>query len=182
MFDQILFAKIGWGDVYQGKDLTGRFRNDAWWERYNFLLRPDDRCYGYIPPITRYESPPKPQISDNWLVVFVAPENGSGATVPVGFYLGANFKPDYTPRPDGLTDCYGNQCDFCVSTEAANAYLIPVKKRSEFALQVRVTKHFTRNFAYARGNRVDENEDWRLILAETAERVVAVKRRFDRIG
>jgi len=180
MFNQILFARIGWGVDYQGGDLVGRFRDDAWWEQYNFLRGPGDRCYGYIPPVGKLQRPPQPKTPNDWLVVFVSHENGTGAAMPVGFYVGANFESDYTPRPDGLTDQFSAACGFCVSTEAA--YLIPTKKRSEFALPVEVTRMFTRSYAYARGNGLNENEPWRLLLAEIAERVAAAKRRFKKIG
>jgi hypothetical protein len=120
MFNQIIFPRIGWGELYECEDLTGHISDDAWWERYNFKRCPRD--------------------------------------------LDAAFEFDYSPRPDHLTDPYNNECEFCVSTGVVNAYLIPSKKRAEFALPTEATTRFTRTFAYARGNRLNEKERWRMNL------------------
>lgn len=130
----------------------------------------------------RSETPPRPSCTENWLIIFVAHENGNGKTVPVGIYEHADLKLEYSDRPDGLRDDTGSICKFCASTEAKDAYLIPLLKRKEFALPVEATNRFTRTFAYARGrHRAGKEETWRLLLAQIADNILLAKNTLSRI-
>src|SRR5947207_1572074 len=124
MFDQILFARIGWGDVYKGEELKGNFRepneSNSWFERFNFMPSVEGRCYGYMPPMA---GPPHPKYRDGWLVIFAATKNGDkgGALLPVGWYEEATFEHSYANRPERHYADY----EYIVSTESKNAYRIP---------------------------------------------------------
>ena len=175
MYDQILFAKIGWAERYDGDSPDANTRDQSWCERHNFL-EVATRCYGYITHANGKLPNPKGN-RDNWVVIFVAPLKVHGPEiVPVGFYLKAKLESEYLQRPDGLLDCLGVENIYCVSTLAANAVLIPSDKRLQYALPSEATAHFTRQYCYARGNNVDNTQGWRKILAETAERVVGTLR------
>jgi hypothetical protein len=177
MFEQIMFAGIGWGDLYKGdEDLRGNFRepneSGSWYERFNFKSI-NNRCYGYIPPMGGAHAPPKPQNRDGWLVVFGAQQDGYGSLVPVGWYEDARFEESYTRRPEtGLDEPY----TYVVSAE--DAYRIPKEKRSSFPAIS--TDHFKRIYLYARSP--EHREPWRKAYADLAERIVSGKRRCDRIG
>jgi hypothetical protein len=179
--DRILFARIGWDDRYQGGTSMGNFRDDCWWDQYNFRVS-GAWCYGSIAPMGEKETPPKPVLLGGWMVVFVAPEEGNGQTVPVGFYADADFQENYEPRPDELPDSLGNPCGFCVRAFAEDTYLIPVEKRRRYALPAEVTSHFTRTFAYACGNAVNEDDPWRVMLTHTAKTLWKARRGFIRMG
>ena len=170
MHHQILFAKIGWADRYDGDSPEANTRDESWCERHNFL-EVETHCYGYITHINGKLPNPK-RIRDNWVVIFVAPWKVHGPEiVPVGIYFNAKLETNYKHRPDGLLDCLGQENFYCVSTLAANAVLIPPDRRLEYALPSEATAHFTRQFCYARSKHVDNTQEWRRILAETAEQV-----------
>jgi hypothetical protein len=103
MHKQILFARIGWGDRYQGEDLTGKFRepneSGSWAECFNFTSGPLALCYGYFPPMGRYHAPPKPERKDGWLVVFCSKMTSEEPLRPVGWYEEAMFQDDNNDRP-----------------------------------------------------------------------------------
>ncbi len=170
MYDQILFAKIGWAELYTGDNVDAHTSDKSWCERHNFL-KVGTSCYGYITPANRRLPNPKGDRT-NWLIVFVAPWKVDGPIVPVGFYLNAKLEPEYLKRPDGLPDRLRKKNVYCVSTLETNAVLIPSDERLQYALPSEVTAYFRRTFCYARGNNIDKTQRWRNILAETAERVV----------
>ena len=80
MFDQILFARIGWGNLYEGEELVGNFsepnESGSWWERFNFKRSVNGLCYGYVPPMGAYQAPPRPANCLDWLIIFAATEEG----------------------------------------------------------------------------------------------------------
>jgi hypothetical protein len=180
MFDRIMFARIGWGDVYEGEELVGNFSepkvSGSWWERFNFK-RFKGRCYGYIPPMGKQQFSPRPKNWEDWLVIFAATENGrrDGVLLPVGWYEESTIESDYQDRPEkGLKQPY----EYILTTEAANAYLIPKEKRPSFPTIP--TEHFKHCFVYARSP--SHGERWRKVYADLAEKIVSRKRICKRIG
>jgi hypothetical protein len=181
MFDKILIARIGWGDLYQGEELVGNFsepnESGSWWERFNFKPSIDAACYGYVPPMGSYQSPPRPRNHHGWLVIFVATEDGrgDGALLPVGWYEDATIEKDYKERPE--KDLEQNY-EYIFTTGTKSAYLIPKEKRSSFPTIP--TEHFKRCFVYARAP--FHREHWRKTYADLAEKIVARKRLCKRVG
>jgi hypothetical protein len=183
MHDQILFVRIGWGDRYYGEILIGNFREPnttgSWWERFNFTLGPGDQCYGYVPPLGAFTSPPNAKHKDGWLVVFCAKSPVDGRLLPVGWYEKASFEVGYKKRPasqtlQGASKRLWNTIGYCVSTSAHTAYLIPARNRRLFPDIP--TVHFPRSYTYARlldadGTAKDRYSD----LANLAERIAASK-------
>jgi predicted restriction endonuclease len=186
MHKQILFAKIGWGEVYQGEDITGKFREPSasgdWAECFNFMLGPRESCYGYIPPIGRHHSPPKPDRKDGWLVVFCSRRTPDEPLRPVGWYEKATFQNGYEDRPPNRLLSRSkqgpwNDLVYNVTTKTINTYLIPVGNRRLFPELP--TDRFRRSYIYAAGNGKDVE------LAGIAERIVRSKKsaiRVDRAG
>jgi len=181
MFDRILIARIGWGDRYEGEELVGNFsepnESGSWWERFNFKPSVDAACYGYVPPMGSYQSPPRPRNHHGWLVIFVATENGrrDGALLPVGWYEEATIEKDYKERPEKDLD---QHYEYIFATGTKSAYLIPKEKRSSFSTIP--TEHFKRCFVYARSPL--HREHWRKAYADLAEKIVARKRLCKRVG
>ena len=181
MFDKILFARIGWGDVYQGEELVGNFsepnESGSWWERFNFKPIDDGLCYGYVPPVGQFQAPPRPRNHHGWLVIFVATENGcrGGKLLPVGWYEKATIESGYKPRHEKNLD---QPYEYVFTAGINNAYLIPKQIRSSFPTIP--AKHFKRCFAYARSP--VHRADWRKTYADLAEEIVARKRPSWRVG
>jgi hypothetical protein len=170
MFDKILFARIGWGEAYRGEELAGNFRepneSGSWWERFNFKASVNGLCYGYVPPMGYYHTPPRPTNHHGWLVIFVATEDGrlDGALLPVGWYEEATIENDYKKRPEKDLD---QSYEYILTTGTKSAYLIPKEKRSSFPTIP--TEHFKRCFVYARSP--VHREHWRIAYADLAERI-----------
>ena len=172
MFDKILFARIGWSNEYRGETPCGHFQQPdeslTWWEKFNF--KPDDNglCYGYMPPMGPYSSPPRPKDPRDWLVIFAATEDGrrDGPLLPVGWYEKATIEECYTPRPEKDLD---QPYKYILTADAKSAYLIPKEKRSSFPTIP--TEHFRRIFVYARSPY--HQEHWRKVYADLAEEIVA---------
>lgn len=172
--DRIAFVKTGWATTYEGDEVVGRHAhigeyNEAH-ERFNFRRASDGRFYGYIPPMGRHESAPRPRETSGWLLIFVAARNGSGPLTVVGWYEDAVFERAYLDRPeyevgDFEMDIHGNPYSYCFS--AANATLVPLQLRQT----VVSGDHFKRSpIIYVRGN--GRNDAWRLEFAALAESII----------
>jgi hypothetical protein len=173
--ERIAFIKTGWAITYEGDEVVGRHAHigeyDEAHERFNFRRAPDGRFYGYAPPLGKYESCPKPQEQDGWLLILVAARNGDGPLTVVGYYENARFEREYVDRPeyaegDFELDVHGNRYSFCFS--ASNATLIPLHLRQ----QTVSSAHYRRSSViYAAGN--GQDDAWRDEFAELALRIVA---------
>jgi hypothetical protein len=169
---KVLFAKTGWSDYFQGGAVLGRHSHimqtgDAH-EKYNFFPGPDDRFYAYIPGFPKH-----PDRSD-WMIIFVAAENGKGKLKVVGWYENAILEEDWAERPEyelGLgfeKDYKGNPYFYCVS--AKKAVLIPPEERNIIVSG----QHFARSpFVYI----LDENSSsgWRKEFLDIAKKLLSPK-------
>jgi hypothetical protein len=172
MFDRIAFVKIGWSELYQGGPVVGRFGDQNWHERYNFMPGPDGIYYAYVPPIGQARAAPSPQDRTGWLLIFVAAFEGNGPLTVVGWYEDASFADGYQARPEYQasetfeTDAEGGQFRYCVS--ARQAYLIPYEQRV-----TSISGNHMRRvpIVYVRGQQ--QAESWRMELARVAEDAVA---------
>lgn len=173
-----LFARIGWGDRYVGEDLTGRFsepnESNSWWERFNFMVGPEGRCYGYVPPMGPHSSPPNPAEKTDFLVVLCSRPDYNEPLRPVGWYENASFGTGHTARPrhPGLKASLRqmwNEMQYSFSASAASTYFIPVENRSSF--ESVPTANFARPYVYARS----EGRDRYPVLLALAERITAMK-------
>jgi hypothetical protein len=100
MFDRIAFVKTGWSELYQGGPVVGRFQDQNWHERYNFMPGPDGVYYGYVPPIGKAQAAPNPQNRTGWLLIFVAAFEGYGPITAVGWYEDASLLTDIRRVPN----------------------------------------------------------------------------------
>ncbi len=179
-FERIAFAKIAWAEKYRGEDVEGRA---AWvkkhsgdgHERFNFLPGPDGSFYGYIPPVGGYA--PRPDTRDGWVVIFVAPFQGDGPLVPVGYYLDATFEAGYRDRPEYTRgrkvpfdlDAEGGRYCYVLSVGPGKGRCIPPEDRARWRVPGR--PHFRQTaILYARGNGL--TEPWRQRYARLADRIV----------
>jgi hypothetical protein len=190
MRKQILFARIGWGNNYSGEDLTGHFSepnsSGSWWERFNFMPGPDDRCYGYVPPMGPYSSPPNPKVKHGWLTVLCSKPNQKALLRPVGWYEDATFESGLQTRPKHVSlkpslQHFWKTSKYSLTAKAADSYLIPVENRERFPVIPTVT--FRRPYLYARF--VDEEHtihDPYPGLSKIAERISALKRRAETVN
>lgn len=173
--DRIAFVKTGWAINYTGDEVVGRHAHIGEYaeahERFNFKKAPDGRFYGYIPPMGKYETSPKPINPDGWLLIFVAARNGDGPLTVVGYYENAHFERDYMDRPeydagDFELDTHENCYSFCFSADKAT--LIPLHLRQT----VISSDHFRRSpVIYVQGNGKDEA--WRQDFAALALQIVS---------
>lgn len=175
----ILFARIGWGERYVGEDLTGNFsepsKTNSWWERFNFAVGPGDRCYGYVPPMGPHSSPPNPAERDDFLVILCSRPSEYEPLKPVGWYEDATFASGHTVRPrhPGLKKSLRplwNKIKYSFSSDATNAYLIPVENRILF--DAVPTVNFTRPYVYARSRGKDRYP----ALVDIVTNILAMKR------
>jgi hypothetical protein len=175
MIEKIAFVKTGWSERYTGEMVVGRHSHISQFkeahERYNFLRAPDGSYYGYIPPIGKSYRTPQPTDPTDWFVVFVAAINGKGPLTVVGWYEGANFAPEYLPRPEYLrrdsfpTDTNGGEFQYCIQSKRAHV-INAVDRRTTIS-----GKHFgSTPIVYARGN--GKHATWRNELADTAIRIL----------
>jgi hypothetical protein len=148
-------ARIGWGDRYEGESLVGNFKerleSDSWYERFNFMATPHNRCYGYIVPTPVF--PPHPSVLEDWLVIFCSVSLAHHRLVPVGWYERATLAEAYSYRPEHATleqslMEWWEEVEFNVTTTTDDAYWIPVANRHLFP-DVPSTQ-FKRSFIYAR--------------------------------
>jgi len=175
---RIAIAKTAWSDTYDGEELQGRHRYLSQYrdghEKFNFKVGPDGYYYGYLPPIGRRYQPPQPTDRHGWLVLFVAPLNGNGPLVPVGWYENASFETSWTPRKEYAAkrplprDVRGNKYTYTV--RARKAHLIPPEQRS--MIVVPGAPHLRSTpIVYARGQ--GDAAAWRAAYARIALRVVS---------
>lgn len=176
MHERIALVKTGWSELYQGGPVFGRYAHIAQFdeahERFNFLQHLDGLFYGYLPPIGAKKRPPQPQVTDDWLLIFVSARNGNGPLTVVGWYDNATFHEEYAERPeystseDFETDAQREKYSYCLS--AKTGHLIPTTSRTHIVSGA----HFKRSpVLYVRGNGKDE--PWRRELARMAETLVA---------
>ncbi len=175
MFERIAFIKTGWADFYQGDVVRGRHAHISSHgeahESFNFLRGPGERFYGYMPPIGGHGSVPKPEKPGDWLLIFIAAEEGTGPLTVVGWYERATFESEYRERPEyskGVpfpTTSSGEKFLYCIRAESAT--LIPIEERS-----IRVPSKKIRRIpiVYARGNKPPK--EWQEKLASFAEHVI----------
>lgn len=138
----MLFAKIGWCEHYEGNEVPkGRQAHlnlyQDGWERFNFKVMKDRRCYGYLVPAGG-ENLPAVDPRSGWTVIFVAPLEGRGDLRPVGFYLNAVIEEEYLPRPEyneveGFSlECRHDKYCYCLSTDVSDAHLIRAMNRETY--------------------------------------------------
>ncbi len=174
---RIAFAKVGWAEHYAGDPVKGRAgwinRNDDAHERFNFRPGPDGRFYGYLPPIGPKYRTPQPAHPDDWLVVFVAPHEGNGSLVPVGWYEGATFEEDYDERPEYAAgvplpvDVKGERYAYAIHADKGR--LIPAELRARITVPGR--PHFgSTPVLYASGH--GPARPWRPAYRDLALRIV----------
>lgn len=172
--ERIAFVKTGWALDYEGDEVVGRHAhigeyNEAH-ERFNFKKAPDGRFYGYIPPMGKKESCPKPKDTEGWLLIFVAARDGDGPLTVVGWYENASFTREYLDRPeysfgDFELDVHENRYSYCLSADKAT--LIPLHLRTK----VCDSAHWRRSpIIYVAGN--GANDAWREEFAEMAKGIV----------
>lgn len=177
MFKRIAYVKTAWSELYDGDKVHGdNYRNvkeygDAY-ELYNFKEF-EGKFYAYIPPIGQHESTPQPKEKSDWLIIFTAMSPDNDGIKVVGWYSNAIFHDKYIERPEYKNnkrfkkDSANNKFKYCIS--ANRAQLIPENER-----KIKIPgKHFgSTPVIYVKGTGND-NEDWRIKLAEIAENLVA---------
>ena len=162
-FKRVIAINTGWSEDYRGGQVVGNFgylSSGVGHERFNFLPDRKGRYYGYSPPLGESFSPPKPKKTDDWLVFFVSKRPGKPGLYLVGWYEGANFEGQYTPRPDaGKLGVDSDGQPFSYTVSANKVFPIPLSARN-----MKVSgSHLKRSFAYLRGN--GDTEAWREKLA-----------------
>lgn len=182
MRERIAFVKTGWSNAYDGSDHVRGWHsylyNKQGYEAYNFLPGSDGKYYGYLPPIGR-KGLPNPSVKKDWLLIFVARQDGVGALKVVGWYDSADFLSEYKNRPTNifisknqdLND--GEQFKYCIVSESA--YLIPEEEREEIDLP----NMKTTPLLYVRGRwgKPSLNDDEKLaVLAESIVQKYSKKR------
>ncbi len=108
-------------------------------------------------------------------MIFVAPLNGSGPLVPIGYYLNARFESSYKDRPEYRTSESfekapdGTRHPYAVSARMRDGRVIPVERRVAFEIP---GDRFRRaSILYAR---TPEHRDaWRRKYAAIADEVLA---------
>lgn len=176
--ERIAFVKIGWSEAYEGDLVRGRAgwinANGDAHERFNFLRGPDGRFYGYLPPIGPKFRTPQPDEPAGWLVIFVAPLDGSGRLVPVGWFEDATFEEDYEERPEYAAgvpferDVKGDPYIYAIHADRGT--LIPARVRQRITVPGR--PHFGQTpVLYAAG--YGRPAPWRAAYRKLALRIVA---------
>lgn len=174
-YQRIAFAKIGWSEFYEGDPVVGEHeyikKNGDAHERYNFK-KFAAKYYGYVPFFGKGESPPNPVLKRDWLIMFVARQNGNGKLTVVGWYENATFTGEYLSRPEYKLDegfpLDVNQEEYLYTVYSDNAFLIPVLERNYHIDGTHIKRA---SLVYARGNNVKKDK-WRIELAELAETLV----------
>lgn len=186
MQQKIAFVKTGWSEEYRGGLVAGRHgyiqENQTGHERFNFLQAPNGRFYGYLPPIGRNYSSPRPEERENWLVIFVAARNGDGPLTVVGWYDNAVFNNEYQIRPEyHLTTGFerdedGNEYTYCVHSDKGQ--LIPESERS-----ITVPgNHFRRApIIYVQRGKNSDQETWRKDFVKIAKQATESKELYQSI-
>ncbi len=177
-YGQVALLKVGWAEEYTGDVVLGRHKyikayGDAH-ERFNFLRAPDGRLYGYVHPVGGQRSAPRPAQPTGWLVLFVAPLEGDGPLVPVGWYENACFEDEWRPRPEYdereplPLDTDGDPYTFIVHADDGSR--VPRERRTRYIVPGR--PHFGRTpILYVRGVAGD-GAAWRRRYAAIAEAVI----------
>ncbi len=170
-YKRIAFVKTGWSDLYDGEEVKGKFANlqrgHQGHEKFNFRWRPGGTYCATIPAIGKSHSP-KPVHKDDWLLIFISADEGTGPLKVVGWYKNARFEDGWIPRPEYKStphfekDDRGMQYEYCVS--ATRAHLIPVGERP----RISIGDHMKRSpILYVRGN--NKLEPWRKRLAKVGQ-------------
>ena len=178
-FNKIVFVKTGWSDLYEGGYVLGNHRYlkqtaNIGHEIYNFKKTKIGYC-AYIPP----SAGSCPQLfgsdSKDWLVIFLARENGNGPLCVIGYYENAKIYNELQDRPEYEyekfeTDNNGDKFRYCIKSK--EALRLPLEKRREWEIPKNLCKHIgSTPIIYVRGPK-SKNEIWRKDFADIAERLL----------
>jgi hypothetical protein len=171
MRERIAFIKTGWSKFYDGSDLVKGWHSylneKQGYEAYNFLPGMDGKFYGYLPPIGK-KGLPNPRVKKDWLLIFVARQDGVGSLKVVGWYDSADFLPEYQSRSinnsirknQNLSD--GEQFLYCIV--ARSGHLIPEEERE--GIDLPNMKRTPLLYVRGRGKDPALNDEKLAILAE----------------